>query len=328
MSTNPCTWRNLPAVRLDGDGFSAVITLIGGHLASLRRPDEELNPFWQPQWEGRDPGQLEAGDMAELGGPAAAPLLATIVGSNLCCDRFGPPRPGEQRPVHGETCRTMFAVLTEADWDLVLVGRLPQAGLEVHRRLRFAGDAITLATSVRPLDGRERAIEWCEHSNVGGDFLDGVAFTAPLDRVVVSSHRDVGERFATGPIGADVPIAAALAFPAKDDPACGDVLCGRLADAATDWCWSATNARLGRRLSCHFAHADWPWLALWTQHRSRQASPWLGRERVRGMELSTKPIPEAEVPPERRERWLDRPTTCLLPPEGLTKTLVFRWQAI
>lgn len=326
MTPEPIVWRGLPALRLTGDTLSAIITLVGSHLASLTRRGETLDPFWQPQWAGRDPAALTAADVAALGGPAAAPLLATIVGSNLCCDRFGAPRPGEDRPVHGETCRTVFSPIPEPGWDVVLRGVLAQAGLEVFRRIRLAGDRLTLATSVRPCNGVGRDIEWCEHTNIGGDFLDGVAFAAPLDRTVVTSHRDDGERFPPAPVGLDVPVAEALRFPDRDDPPCGDVLCGRL-DGRGD-AWSAVNRRLGRRLTCRFNPDDWPWLALWTQHRSRQGSPWLGRERVRGMELSTKPIPEGEIPPERRVRWLDRPTTCPLPPAGLTKTLTFAWEAV
>lgn len=327
-TVSPCRWRNLPALRLTGDRIETVVTLFGGHLASLKRRGEELDPLWQPQWEGRDPATLDAATTAALAGPVAAPLLATIVGSNLCCDRFGAPPPGEDKPVHGETCRVRFARVDDPRADLAVEGRLPLAGITVRRALRLDGDECELVTTLRHDGPEPRTVEWCEHTNLGGDFLDGAVFAAPLDRVVVTSHRDDGERFPADPVGLDVDVAAALAFPAVDAPVCGDVLCGRIADGPDAAAWSAVNPRLGRRLTCSFRRSDWPWLALWTQHRSRQAPPWLGRERVRGMELSTKPIPEAVVPSERRVRWLDRPTECRIPPgTGLGKRLVFRWEA-
>lgn len=329
MSTTlvPCTWRALPAYRLIGTHLEAVVTLVGGHLASLTRRGESLDPFWQPSWPGLDPANLDAAQSARLGGPVAAPLLGTIVGSTLCCDRFGPPPSGEDKPAHGEACRTTFARVPDGHHDLSVEGLLPQGALTVRRSVRLVATTCVLVTTVRHAGGAPRAIEWCEHTNIGGEFLDGVSFAAPLDRVVMTSVRDDAERFGTGPVGRAVDLAAALAFPALTDPPCGDVLCGRLAGGTAIGTWTATNARLRRRLTCTFRHADWPWLALWTQHRSRTASPWNGSERVRGMELSTKPIPEGEVPPERRRRFLDQPTTCLIPPgAGLSKILSFTWE--
>ncbi len=322
----PCTWRALPAWRLIGTQLEAVVTQVGGHLASITRRGETVDPFWQPSWPGVDPAMLDAAHIARLGGAVAAPLLGTIVGSTLCCDRFGPPRTGEDKPAHGETCRTVFMRLPVDQHDLSLAGRLPQAALTVQRSVRLVGDTCVLATTVRHHGGATRDIEWCEHTNIGGDFLDGVAFAAPVDRVVTTSVRDPAERFGAGPEGRAVDVAAALAFPPVDAPPCGGVLCARLAADADTGTWTATNARLRRRLTCTFRHADWPWLALWTQHRARSASPWNGVERVRGMELSTKPFPEGDVPPSRQHRYLDRPTTCLIPPgAGVTKVLSFTW---
>ncbi|HAT09472.1 MAG TPA: hypothetical protein DCS97_02510 [Planctomycetes bacterium] len=323
----PCTWRNLPALRLTGDRLEVVLTLVGGQLASLRRRGEELDPMWQPAWTGLDPTALSATQIATFAGPAAAPLLASIVGSNLCCDRFGAPPPGEDKPVHGEICRTRLQQVADAGAEVAIEGRLALAGLIVRRAVSLDGDACILTTTVRHDGAAVRDIEWCEHTNLGGRFLDTVDFAAPLDRVVVTSHRDDGERFAADPVGLDIDPAAALRFPRPDEAPCGDVLTGRIATGPAEAAWTAVNRTLGRRFTCVFQRADWPWLALWTQHRSRRASPWNGLERVRGMELSTKPIPEAVVPPERRGAWLGRPTTCLIPPgPGLSKRLVFRWE--
>lgn len=327
VAVAPLTWRGLPALRLIGSELEAVITLVGGHLASLRFRGEEIDPFWRPHWAGADPNRLDAGQTRRLGGDPAAPLLATIAGSTLCCDRFGPPRPGEAKPVHGEVCRTVFERVDDAEGGLALLGRLPLAGLTIRRRLRLEGCRCHLDTRVSHTGAVPRPVEWCEHSDLGGDFLDSAVFTAPLDRVLQTSHRDAGERFGAGPAGGAVDPTAALRFPRPGEPPCGDVLCGRIADGPAEAAWTAGNPRLGRRLTCRFQRSDWPWLVLWTQHRSRRESPWEGRERVRGMELSTKPMPEGEIPPERRHIWLGRPTTCVIPPgSGLEKRLVFAWE--
>jgi hypothetical protein len=329
MSLESCLWRGLPALRVTNGHLTAVLSLIGGHLASLRRVGEELDPLWQPQWPSVDPSLLSAEQIEELAGPVAAPLLATIVGSNLCCDRFGVPPPGEDKPVHGEVCRVRFSPVAGAADACTLEARLPIAGLTVRRAVTIDGDVCILDTRVSHAGSAVRDIEWCEHTNLGGTFLDGVIFDAPVDRAVVTSHRDDRERFPEGPVGLDVDPSASLRFPDQSDPPCGDVITARIAEGPAQAAWTATNRRLGRRFTCSFTRSDWPWLALWTQHRSRQGGPWRGRERVRGMELSTKPIPESVVPPERRGTWLGRPTTCLIPPgAGLSKRLVFRWEAL
>ena len=324
----PCTWRALPAWRVVGEHLEVVITQIGGHLASLRRRGEDLDPLWQPPWPGADPASLDAAGLEAYGGPVAGPLLATIVGSNLCCDRFGGPHPGEDKPAHGETCRTTFERVADSTVDIAVLGWLPTAALAVRRSVTLEGETCRLSTTVSHHGGAARAIEWCEHTNVGGGFLEGVTFTAPVDLVMASSVRDDGERFAPGPAGLPLSMSAALAYPAPDAAPCGDVLGARLAQTTGSGQWVAENRRLGRRLSCTFMHADWPWLALWTQHHSRTAAPWAGVTRVRGMELSTKPFPESDVPPERSATYCGRTTTCLIPPgAGMTKTLAFTWTA-
>jgi hypothetical protein len=98
-------------------------------------------------------------------------------------------------------------------------------------------------------------------------------------------------------------------MPAPGAPPCGDVVA---APAGEGW-WQAVNAALGHRLSYHWDPADFPWLTLWTQHRSRVNPPWLGRTRARGMEITTKPWPDGQIPPERHPRWKGLPTACRVP---------------
>ena len=55
---------------------------------------------------------------------------------------------------------------------------------------------------------------------------------------------------------------------------------------------------------------------------NERQEPWSGRERARGMEVSTKPFPEGRPPHTRSRSWLGRPTTCLVP---ASKRISFRW---
>lgn len=290
MIRSVTTWRGRPAMHLSGDQLEAVVTVTGAHLACLRRRGELLNPLWQPSWT-----------------TSTDPLLAVITGSNPCIDRFGPPWPGETRPMHGEAGLSQWSSCQEGD-EAVFRTTVPLAHLAVERRFRFIGDRLDLTTSVTPLGGQPRTVEWCEHTTLGDPFLDGVEITAGITTVE--------------PMPREAPLhctaAAALAFPRASEPPRGDIY---TAPVEAGW-YKAVNPRLGRTLEVTWDHAEFPWLCLWTQHRTRLLAPWSGRERARGMEVSTKPFPEGRPPLTRAQSWLGRPTTCLVP---ASKRIGFRW---
>jgi hypothetical protein len=45
---------------------------------------------------------------------------------------------------------------------------LPTAQLSVERTFSLDGSKVLMETEVRPLDGIEKSIEWCEHVTIGG----------------------------------------------------------------------------------------------------------------------------------------------------------------
>ena len=52
------TFRDRQAVCLESDSFQ-VVTMTGcGHLASLRIPDVDVNPLWEPPWPLIEPGAV------------------------------------------------------------------------------------------------------------------------------------------------------------------------------------------------------------------------------------------------------------------------------
>ncbi len=308
LTIRESTWRGVAAWRIQSRHMVAVIMRVGGHLAAFWDRRDEINPLWQPPWPAGNPN---AADLSAFGDPPGAALLATIVGHNWCCDRFGPPRAGELRPQHGEAGVVTWEFQPSAGICAVFTAFLPEARLFLRTTLAITGTVIHLDHAVRHDDSEPRAIEWAEHVNIGDPFLAGVTFTAGIDRVLQWPEVVAADaRFSDIAPAGDVPIPAALAFPAVTADPCGDVLTARVRHG---W-WSAHNRSLRRRLTYAWNAADYPWLALWTQHRSRTEAPWHGQTRVRGMEFSTKPWPEGEPPASRAHTYLGRPTTCLIPP--------------
>lgn len=301
-------WRGRPAWLLAGGGLEAVVTATGASLACLRRQGEELNPLWQPGW----PAAVQP-DPALHGDPQGEGLLlASAVGSMLCLDRFGATLPAERRPFHGEAAVIPWSLASNGAAEATCVALLPEAGLRVQRSFRLSPAGCRLETTVASADGRDHAVEWCEHITLGDPFCDGIEIAAGLDRA---------DRIEPAPLDA-APAAMALTMPRASDPPRGDLWSG----AVDDGFWRATNRRLGRSLEVRWDRDAFPWLVVWTEHRSRGGPPWSGRERARGLELSTKPFPCAGPYPwaERHGRPAQRIVPASTP---LRAAVSFAWSA-
>lgn len=228
---------------------------------------------------------------------------------------------GERRPLHGEA----GVVVWNHAGGSVFTCWLPQARLRIRRALAFTGTTLRLSVEVAHDDPQPRDIEWCEHLTMGSPFIDGATCEAGIDAAWQGPFVDARSQFARYAPDAAIPIAEALRIPGPQEPPSGDVLTSRVAEG---W-WTVANPRLGRRLTARFSRDDFPWIALWTQDRSRRSAPWHGRERTRGMEMSTKPFPEGRPPLHRRGSWHGRPTGCVLPPGMWTRrSIELTWEAI
>lgn len=325
LAISDITWRGLPAWRIAGASRIAVISAIGGHLAALCEADGGVNPLWQPQWQASDPASVRPGPSSPYGEGSEAPTLAGIAGSNLCVPNFGHPAPGIDLPVHGDAGVSRWSRAAGAADEAVFTLRTPISGLDIARRIRLDGDSLELATTVRHVGTAELAIDWCEHTTLGGAFLDGVEISAGIDAAWTSGGAlEPADRPRFAAREAAIAPAEALAVPAVDAAPCGDVLAGRVSDG---W-WEARNPRLGWRLAARWKREEFPWLTLWTQHRERTLPPWNSRERTRGMELNCKPFPGPRVYGSDGS-WQGVPVVCRIPPgAGLTKTVRLAWSRI
>jgi hypothetical protein len=59
--------------------------------------------------------------------------------------------------------------------------------------------------------------------------------------------------------------------------------------------------------------ADFPWMGIWEENRSRTDTPWNGVTEARGMEFGVSPMPESRREMIDRHRLFDVPTYRWLP---------------
>jgi hypothetical protein len=335
MEVTATTFRTRPAFKVTTPGLEFIVMQTGAHLASLTHPGSLpcSNPLWQPQWPSGDPAT--AAELGTWGGgehAAEAPLLATICGSNLCADRFGPPRAGEApRPLHGESGVTRFAWVHASPTACAFEAYLPLARLTVTRTFAVhpsAPTALRVESRLR-LDSSApapQALEVCEHTTLGGDFLAGALITATTGPLAYAMPPSGSEE-----APAQVPAEAALRVPAAGDPPEGSVrtlpvLPGAGGSGLASW--SAVNAAMRLRLTASWRAEDFAWLCLWTEHLLRTHAPWGGRERTRGMEVSTKPFPE-DPPAARARAFLEKPTELLIHPgQEVVRAVELAWDRV
>lgn len=322
------THRGRSAWLVTNGELSITIMKTGCHLARLASTSNpSLNPLWDPNWPSGDPATAAAsGAWGTDEHAVEAPLLASICGSNLCTDRFGSPHPGEERPLHGEAGVVDWAPVPSAAsaggvCAAAFMAHLPLAQLRVTRVFTLAGLSVTVSSTIEDLRGIERDVEIAEHTTLGGAFLDAVSEGGGID----ASVDDVGAEMAGGDAAPAVSKAEALRVPAPSDAPAGSVRTLRVAGDEA-W-WTATGG--GWQLRASWKRADFPFLCVWTEHRSRHHAPWAGRERARGMECSTKPLPEGLPPPSRADSFLGSPTRVTLPAGGrTTRSLRLEWVKI
>ena len=329
MEVTATTFRTRPAFKVTTPALEFIIMQTGGHLASLAHPGSppSTNPLWQPQWPSGDPATAaELGTWGAGEHAAEAPLLASICGSNLCADRFGPSRAGEApRPLHGESGVTRFAWVHASPTACAFEAYLPLSGLTVTRTFSLAAPTTLRVESRLRLHSAApapQALEICEHTTLGGDFLAGALITATTGPLAYAMPPSGSEEAL-----AQVPAEAALRVPAAGDPPEGSVRTLPVLPGAASW--SAVNAAMRLRLTASWRAEDFAWLCLWTEHLLRTHAPWGGRERTRGMEISTKPFPEGDPPASRARAFLGAPTELTIHPgQEVVRAVELAWEQV
>ena len=167
-------YRGRRAVSVENDRLRVTILVEGGHLAEILDKQSGVNPLWTPKWPSIEPSGYGLSEHAIYGGPADGPLLAGIMGHNLCLDIFGGPSTEEAAAgltAHGEA--SIVAVRHRCDRQHVdRARRLPARRIEVRAAPGVARDSVAVTETVTNVAACDRPIGWTQHVTLGPPFLE------------------------------------------------------------------------------------------------------------------------------------------------------------
>ncbi len=319
-------YRNRRAATIENDALRVTVLEEGGHIAEVADKATGVNPLWTPGWPSIEPSDYDPARHAAYGGGADAPLLAGIMGHNLCLDIFGGPSAAEAAaglPVHGEVSTARFEI--EATGTLLTMrAQLPQAQLEFERRIELLGSAVRIREQVGNRSATDRPVGWTQHVTLGPPFLE----QGRTEFLVSATRSKVFE----GTFGPADYLASAAEFdwPHAPRAAGGSSDLRRYPGASPS---SAYTVHLMDRTREHayfiafsptsrlafgyiWRRADFPWMGIWEENGARPSAPWNGRTVTRGMEFGVSPFPETRREMIERGPLFGTPTFRWIPAHG------------
>ena len=330
------TYRNRKAVSIENDDLRVTVTIEGGHIAEVFSKAAGVNPLWTPHWPSSEPSDFGPAQAALFGNGVEATLLCGILGHNTCLDLFGGPSPAEAAAgmtAHGEASVLPYDITEEGN-TLHCRLHMPLAELDFERTITLHGADVLIHEKVTNRTAMERPLAWTQHVTLSPPFLDPATtqFRMNADRGAVieadlgeAPYLAAGKKFAWphAPL-ADGQGTHNLQNMKPDAPA-SSYAALRMIAAATSVGWTAWSPAWNLAFSYVWDPADFPWLGLWEENRSRSFSPWNNTGIARGMEFGTSPFPESRRAMVERGRLLDTPTYKWLPALGeLTATYWIR----
>jgi hypothetical protein len=319
------SYRGRRAASIENDALRVTVLEEGGHIAEITDKATGINPLWTPGWPSIEPSVYHPATDAIYGDGVDAPLLAGIMGHNLCFDIFGGPSPEEARaglPVHGEVSTLRFAIELTAE-SIAMSTRLPQAQLGFERRIELVGRAVRVREQVENLTATDRPVGWTEHVTLGPPFLDDrTEFRASATRSKVLEGTFGPADYLASGAEFDWPHAPRAAggthdlrrFPGGSP---SGAYTAHLMDPRAEHAWFVAFAPASRlALGYVWRRADFPWMGIWEENKSRPAPPWNGAAVTRGMEFGVSPFAETRRQMIERGRMFDTPAFRWIPAGG------------
>jgi hypothetical protein len=301
------TFENRRAVRIDNDQIQVAATIEGGHICEILHKASRVNPLWIPPWPSIEPSTYDSGRHPEYGQGNEAPLLAGILGHNICLDTFGGPSAEEAAagvPVHGEGSVIAYEVSAAGDREMLVAGTLRLAELRFSRRIGLAAGSsvVRIAETVENLAASDRPIAWTQHVTLGPPFLESgrTQFRMSATRSKVG---DAGFNDNLGPYQPDAEFTWPLC-PLKNGgtedfrvytqgPVSGGFSTHMMDVSREQAFFMAWSPATGILFGYVWQRKDFAWLARWEEHRLRQEPPWNGNAITCGMEFGVSPFVES-----------------------------------
>lgn len=324
MSAPEIQYRNRRAARIEDGRLRVTLSVEGGHIAEILDKATGVNPLWSPPWPSIEPSTYSRAKHPEYGDNSESQLLAGILGHNLCIDIFGPPSDEEFAAgvtVHGEGSLLPYSITAAANRMTARV-HLPVAMLDFERELELVpGGVLRIRETVKNRTGIDRPIAWQQHVTLGPPFIEnGVTqLHIPATRSCVYPH-DLGPDQRYRPMtefdwphapNRDGSTTDLRTFPSYERSA---GVTAHLVDEDRDnaffIAWHPAT-----RLAFGYAwkRADFPWISLWEENRSRTMPPWNGQTITRGVEFGASPWAERRRDMIGRGSLFNTPTYRWLP---------------
>lgn len=310
---------------LENRAVRVLVTPGGGHIASvtlLSGGAKGLNPLWLPPWQSIEPQNLSKSNAFPAYPDPAGPLLASILGQNICVDFFGAPSKPEAAagvPVHGEAPCLNWTAGAKAEKSITYSVSLPKAQMNVTRKIAMTPDssAVWITETVQNKTAFDRPFGWQQHPSFGPPFVEQGAtfFDIPGTKSMVypkefstGMRLKKGEEFewpyAPGTNGEQVDLRAFPLNGGKSSDYTATII-----DPSRKWGYvTAVNTKRKVLIGYVWPRADWPWVGNWEENHFRSAKPWFGKALARGMEFGTTPWPDSRKDAVQLNTLLGQPT--------------------
>lgn len=310
--------RSRKVARIENDQLVVTVSCEGGHIAEIIEKISGVNPLWTPPWPSIEPSTYSALRHPEYGNDSESKLLSGILGHNLCLDIFGPPSDAEYgagMTVHGESSVVPYEIETSGA-RMVARAHLPLAQLDFERELELAGDQVKISETVVNLTSMDRPLAWTQHVTLGPPFLEAgitkLDISAPQSMVFPGDFGDAqpykpGATFDWPLVPNKDGSTTDLRIQSTAERSAG-VTCHVVDPANEHGSFEAFHPPTRVLFGYQWKRADFPWISLWEENRSRSFPPWNGNAITRGVEFGVSPFAEGRRAMVERGSLLGVPT--------------------
>ncbi len=314
---------------IENEHLEVIVTVEGGHIASIRDKATGVNPLWVPPWKSIEPSTYDEAKHPEYGCNAESKLLAGILGHNLCLDLFGGPSEEEAAAgisVHGEGSVAPHSLRIEGDV-LTQQATLATCQLKFTRRIRLAAGSrrLEISETVENLSPCDRPVAWTQHVTLGPPFLEkGLTRFESTATKSKTMEADFTGGFGHMAIAAEfewpyVPLVGGgtedlRVFTSREK---SGAFSTHLMDPSREDAWfTAWSPAHKLAVAYIWKRRDFPWLGIWEENLGRTSPPWDGKTITRGMEFGASPYPESRRAMIERGRTFQTPGYKWIPAQS------------